>query len=196
MSDTALPGSSPRRVARPNGWWGLAVFVASEGTLFSTLVGTYFYLRFKTLHWPPAGIDPPSITVPLVMTGVLVASALPVAFAAAAARRGRAAAARLGILTALVLQAGYFAFEIHSFADDLGRFRPDENAYASIYYTLLGADHAHVAIGLLFSLFVVAKLTTGLTHYRAIAVQALAFYWYFVAALTLAVTGTVLSASV
>jgi heme/copper-type cytochrome/quinol oxidase subunit 3 len=42
--------------ARPNGWWGMAIFVASEATLFGTLVGTYLYLDGQTRRWPPAGV--------------------------------------------------------------------------------------------------------------------------------------------
>ena len=47
---TALARAEPARLARPNGWWGMAIFVATEATLFGTLIGTYFYLRFNNLH--------------------------------------------------------------------------------------------------------------------------------------------------
>ena len=30
----------PRRRAKPNGWWGMALFVATEATLFGTLIGS------------------------------------------------------------------------------------------------------------------------------------------------------------
>ena len=30
-----------QRVAKPNGWWGMVVFVATEATLFGTLIGSY-----------------------------------------------------------------------------------------------------------------------------------------------------------
>jgi len=54
MSSAAAPVE--RQVARPNGWWGMAVFVATEATLFGTLIGSYFYLRFHAVEWPPAGV--------------------------------------------------------------------------------------------------------------------------------------------
>ncbi|MGH3026165.1 MAG: cbb3-type cytochrome c oxidase subunit I, partial [Gaiellaceae bacterium] len=47
------------RLARPNGWWGMAIFVASEATLFGTIVGTYVYLSLQNPHWPPAGVAEP-----------------------------------------------------------------------------------------------------------------------------------------
>src|SRR5690349_964484 len=32
------------RAAQPNGWWGMALFLCAEVTLFGTLLATYFYL--------------------------------------------------------------------------------------------------------------------------------------------------------
>jgi heme/copper-type cytochrome/quinol oxidase subunit 3 len=83
--------------------------------------------------------------------------------------------------------------EVHQFDDDLRHFGPDQHAYASLYYTLLGATHGHVAVGLLLNLWLVWKLLHGLTQYRRKAVRAIAFYWHAVNLLTLIVTVTVLS---
>jgi heme/copper-type cytochrome/quinol oxidase subunit 3 len=152
------------------------MLVAAEATLFGCLIGTYFYLRFSARHWPPDGIGKPSVTVPLVLSLVLVASVVPL-------RRG----GRLGIALALVLQAGYFAYAVHDFADHLRSFTPQTDAYGSIYYVLLGADHAHVAVGLLFDLWLLAR-------YRPLTLRVITVYWIAVAVLTLAVTGTLLSA--
>jgi heme/copper-type cytochrome/quinol oxidase subunit 3 len=76
----------------------------------------------------------------------------------------------------------------------LHRFDITRDAYSSIYYTLLGADHAHVFLGILFNLWLLGKLATGLTTYRANAVQAIAWYWHAVNILTVVVIGTLLSA--
>ncbi len=83
--------------------------------------------------------------------------------------------------------------EVSLYRDDLHRFAPQAHAYASIYYVLLGAAHAHVAIGLLLSGWLLAKLARGLTRYRLNALQAIAFYWAAVDVLTVVVTLTVLS---
>jgi heme/copper-type cytochrome/quinol oxidase subunit 3 len=195
MTENAAVVSARGRVAKPNGWWGMAVFVATEATLFGTLFGTYFYLRFGAVHWPPRGIEPPAATVPLVLAGVLVASAIAVRLAASAARAGRLALVRLSLLVALVVQAGYFAMQMRLFQDDLAKFTPRRSAYGSIYFTLLGAHHAHVAVGLLLNLWLIGKLARGLTSYRVIAVQVVAFYWTFVAVLALLVVGAQLSPS-
>jgi heme/copper-type cytochrome/quinol oxidase subunit 3 len=183
------------RASSPNGWWGMVAFVATESTLFGVLFGTYAYLRFKAVHWPPDGIAAPKVVLPLVLAGVLAATSAPMAIASAAARRGLARRAQAWIFVALAVQSAYLGVQVHEFANDLDRFTPQRDAYASIYYTLLGADHAHVAVGLLLNVWLLARLASGLTRYRVIAVRAIALYWHAVNVLTLLVTACVLSAA-
>ena len=45
------------------------MLVASEATLFGTFIGTYYYLRFTSVHWPPPGTPEPRVVVPLIMAG-------------------------------------------------------------------------------------------------------------------------------
>src|SRR4029079_7861540 len=119
MSEAHAVRVERAREAKPNGWWGIALFVSTESTLFGTLIGSYFYLRFNTLQWPPPGVPEPKVAVPLVLTAVLVATSLPLTAAVRAGRTGRAGAAWLLVALALVVQAGYFAMQVHLFADDL-----------------------------------------------------------------------------
>ena len=190
MTDFAVTRREPSL-----GWWGMALFVAAEATLFGVLVATYFYLRFKNLEWPPQGIPEPKLGVPLVLLGVLLVTSVPMQLALRAANAHRLGVGRLLLGLASIVQAGYFAMQVHEYAVDLGRFAPADHAYASIYYTLLGADHAHVALGLLLDLWLLAKLARGLTRYRLNALSAITFYWHAVNVLTIAVTLTILSPS-
>ncbi|HYZ75929.1 MAG TPA: cytochrome c oxidase subunit 3 [Gaiellaceae bacterium] len=183
----------PQPVAHPNGWWGMAIFVASEATLFGALLGTYYYLRFKAVHWPPAGVPEPKALVPLILTAVLVSSSVPMQLALRAARAGRATGAQLALLAALGLQGLYFGLQVHLFLSDLAKFSPSDSAYGSIYFTLVGAHHAHVAVGLLLSLWFLLRLSTGITTYRLTGLWAATFYWHFVNALAVLVVLTQLS---
>ena len=184
-------------VARRRGpsvaFWGMAMLVASEATLFGTFIGTYYYLRFTNAHWPPPGTPEPRVVVPLIMVGILATTSLPMQLAAMAVRRARLWTARFLLVWALVVQCGYLVYEIHDYVDQLHRSVPQDNAYSSIYYTLLGADHAHVAIGILFNLWLLWKIRKRLTMYRLNAVQVIAFYWHAVNFLTLVVIGVLLS---
>jgi cytochrome c oxidase subunit III len=169
-----------RRLAMPNGWWGALLFIATEATLFGCLIATYFYLRFEAAHWPPAGVEKPSVALPLVFTGMLIASALPFFAAVRSARAGQARRAWLLVAAASAIQATYLGLQIHLFVHDINSFAPDESAYGSIYFTLIGSHHAHVAVGLAFNVWLLAKLLGGLTNYRLIGLRAIALYWYFV----------------
>ena len=175
--------------------WGMAMLVASEATLFGTLIGSYYYLRFGSAHWPPLGTPEPRVVVPLVMAGVLATSSLPMQLAAGAVRRGRLWTTRLLLFWALAVQCGYLAWAIHDYVDQLHHSTPQDNAYSSIYYTLLGADHVHIAVGILLVVWLLWKLLRGLTLYRIDAVQAVTVYWHAVNVLTLVVTGVLLSAT-
>src|SRR3954453_9222025 len=94
----AVPPISAAEVERqrrtmPRGVWAIALVIATEFTLFGSLIATYFYLRFRTDTWPPDGIPNPSVVMPIVLTGVLIASAIPMTAAVRAARAGRRRAA-------------------------------------------------------------------------------------------------------
>ena len=179
-----------RRFVMPTGWWGAALFIATEATLFGTLFGTYYYLRFKDPQWPPAGVPEPKVALPLILTGVLLTSTVPVFLGSRAARAGRARLAWAFFLVALLIQGGYLGVQIHEFLGDLDKFSPHDSAYASIYFTLLGVHHAHVAVGMLLELWLLGKLLGGLNRYRLVAVRVTAFYWYFVSAAAIGVVLT------
>lgn len=175
--------------------WGMAMLIASEVTLFGTMIGTYYYLRFNDPHWPPPGTPEPRVVVPLILAGTLATTSLPVQLAAMAVRRGRLWATRALLVLALVVQVGYLVYEVHDYLHQLHHSTPQDNAYGSIYYTLLGADHVHVAVGILLSVWLLWKLARGLTMYRLNATQVVAFYWHAVNLLTLIVIGVLLSAT-
>ena len=174
--------------------WGMAMVVASEVTLFGTFIGSYYYLRFGARHWPPPGTPEPRVAVPLLMVGLLVTTSLPMQLAVTAAQRGLLWRTRLLLVWALAIQCGYLAWAIHDYVHQLRASTPQDNAYSSIYYVLLGADHAHVAVGILLVAWLLWKLARGLTRYRLRATQAVAFYWHAVNLLTLIVLGVLLSA--
>jgi cytochrome c oxidase subunit 3 len=183
--EATTPGAAGR-VARerrtvPSGWWGMALLIATEFTLFASLIASYFYLRFQADQWPPAGIDDPSVTLPLVLTGILVLTTVPMLGAVVSARAGRRWRAWALIALALCVQGAYLGLQIWLFADDLNSFSPSATAYGSIYFALLGVHHAHVAIGLVLDVWLLGALAFGLTNYRLVALRVIALYWYFVA---------------
>jgi cytochrome c oxidase subunit 3 len=172
----------------------MLTLIASEATFFGACIGTYFYLRLGSRVWPPDGIPLPVVAGPVIAAVVLAATSVPVQLASAAVRAGRAALGQLLLGAALVVQCGYLAYQLHDLDGQLAQFRPGRDAYSSVYYTLLVADHAHVALGVLLAAWLVLRLARGVTTYRANAAHAIAWYWHFVNVLTLVVTAVLLSA--
>jgi cytochrome c oxidase subunit 3 len=198
MSDLAAARAhrSPRGrgpTSRPSSWWGMLIVIATEGTLFTVFIGTYYYLRFNAVSWPPDGDPKPALVTPVVLTLVLAATSVPMQLAWQAAQARRVGATRALLSIALVVQCGYLAYQLHDLRDKLRNVAFTRDAYTSITDTLLVADHAHVALGILFILWLLAKLRRGLTTYRLHAVQAISWYWHFVNVATLLVTCTLLS---
>ena len=173
----------------------MVVFVATEVTLFATMIGSYYDLRFKTPQWPPPGVPDPKLALPLILMGALVATSIPVQLGSIFATRGRARASQLMFLAAIAVQTTYFGLQIHLFADDLSKFTPQGSAYGSIYFTLVGTHHLHVLVGILLELWLVLRLSTGVTRYRGVGMQATAVYWHAVNVLAIAVTLVQLSPS-
>ena len=192
---TTVRAVARRQRALPNGWWGMALLIATEATLFGTLIATYFYLRFQVVTWPPPGIEPPSVALPLALTAALVATSFPVLLAARAAKAGRAPRAAWLLAFAAAVQAGYLATQIVLYLDDLDKFSPKDSAYGSIYFTLLMAHHIHVLIGILLSMWMIFRLAGGLTAYRLTAIRAITIYWLFVNCAAIFVVLTQLSPS-
>jgi heme/copper-type cytochrome/quinol oxidase subunit 3 len=184
-----------RRVAKPNGWWGMVVFIATEATLFGTLIGSYYDLRFNATQWPPPGVPDPKLMLPLILLAVLVATSLPVQLASNLVRARRLAGAQLALLVALAAQSAYLGLQIHLYVDDLDKFTPQGSAYGSIYFTLVGVHHAHVLVGILLEAWFLLRLLGGTNAYRAKGLQATAFYWHAVNVLAVAVTIVQLSPS-
>jgi heme/copper-type cytochrome/quinol oxidase subunit 3 len=191
MSDVAVP----QRIARPNGWWGTVLFIATELTLFGLIFASYFYIRFQHAAWPPPGIPKPEVATPLILALVLASLSIPLALARRAARAGRVGTARWLLALTLVVQIGYLAAQMRLFDDDLQKFGPSQEAYGSVYYLMLGAHHFHVIVGIALSAFVLFRLLRGLTRYRLTGLQSTVLYWHFVNVMALAVVAVELSAS-
>jgi heme/copper-type cytochrome/quinol oxidase subunit 3 len=192
MSGQTIPVT---RRAFPNAWWGMALLIATEATLLLCMIATYFYLQSKSAHWPPPGIEHPKLALPLALTGALVATSVPMALAYSAAARGRLVPARWLIVFALAIQGAYLGVQIHELISEIDKVHATSTSYGSIYLTMIATHHAHVAIGILLSLGILARLMSGLTGYRLTGLRAIALYWHFVNAMAILVVLTQVSPS-
>ncbi len=179
---------------RPLGWWGMLMLVATEGVLFGSIIGSYFFIRFRSVHWPPVGVAEPKVLVPTLLTIVLVGSSATAAIAQAAARRQVAGRAAIGLAVTAALAAVYAAGTTVLVLQEWQESPATRDAYDSLFFTLQGAHVLHVAAGILVNLYLLAKIARGrLTQYRVNGIWAMALYWHFVNALAVLVLLTTIS---
>ncbi len=180
---------------RAFGWWGMVGLIATEATLFGALISSYFYLRFTSgsVVWPPDGIDKPSLTLPLIMTAILWSSSIPVHLADSGIKKGKQGRLKVGLLLGFILGAAFLVIQVAvEYPETLHEFSPSTNVYGSLFYGLTGLHGAHVAVGLLFSLWTQLRAWRGhFDVHRHVTVQNFAMYWHFVDAVWAGVLFTI-----
>lgn len=163
------------------GWWGMVLLIATEATIFVCLIASYFYLLASTPTWPPAGIDPPRLVRPVIMTIILLVSSGPMIWAHLAIGRGHQWALKLALALTLILGAVFLALQATEYLNDLRDFTPQSNNYGSLFYTILTVHSIHVLLGL--GMIAVLEVRAWLGHFserRRLAIQNVGLYWHFV----------------
>ena len=184
------PGA-PRSRAAGGGW---RCSSRTEATLFGTLVGTYVYLRAQARRLAAAGHARAATALwPLVLTARARRDDVPLRGRSRRGARGRVARGAARLLASRSRPGGYLARAARAVRARPRPLPAGGSAYASIYFTLLGAHAAHVAAGMLLELWVLARLVGGLTRYRLVALQVTVFYWVFVNVLAVIVVAVQLS---
>lgn len=194
---TGKPGETLPNVAsgpRALGWWGMALLIATEATLFALLIASYWYLRFRNGPvWPPAGIEAPSLGLPLVMTVLLLSSSIPMHVADRGIRAGNQARLRAGLLVSFLLGLAFLTLQVAvEYPETLDLHPPSSGAYGTLFFSLTGLHGAHVLVGLLMSVWVQARAWNGaFSERRHVTVQNMAMYWHFVDTVWVFVLATV-----
>ncbi|HEY4529830.1 MAG TPA: cytochrome c oxidase subunit I [Luteimonas sp.] len=159
------------------GWWALVMSLLVDGSLFASLVFSYFYLWLGTEAWPPPGIGIAGWPEAIGSLVLLLACAAAARFASHALRadaRGRAAA---GWIVAGVLGLAFLA--VHALTM-VPTGAPGRHAYASVAWTLYGFHAVHVLLAALFAAFVAARLHRGLvTAARPLEARVTAGLWHY-----------------
>jgi heme/copper-type cytochrome/quinol oxidase subunit 3 len=164
---------------RSTGWWGAVLLIANEAALFGSLLTGYFYLRFSAPAWPLGGLEPPSLTLPIVNTVLLVSSSLAFAWGEHGLTHGHTGRLKLGLALAFVLGAAFLAIQLLEYSRET--FTPQTNAYASLFFTITGLHGLHVLAGLI--MLAVIQVRTWMGHFtrqRYLGVQVAGMYWHFV----------------
>ena len=161
-------------------WWGIIGLVTIEIVVFGSLIVSYFYYKTNGVDWPPE--DPPSLLLPTINTGVLLASSFAISVADRGIRDGSQRRLRAGLLASVVLAVLFLVLKGFEFAEK--PYRWDDHSYGSIVWTMLGLHALHVFSVLLKSCTMTVLAFKGYFSERSyVGVQVNGLYWHFVTAI-------------
>lgn len=186
MSVVDLPLARSSERTRTTAWWGVAMVILTESTVFAILLAAYFFLRAASTAWPPPGVELPDLKTAVPASFLLWGSSLPIFAVEAAARRGRWGVVRAGLLVSWLMGATFVAITLKDF--QALHFGWRDHAYGSIFYTIVGLHALHLVVGLSMSLVVQAKSWLGrYSPERHASLGVFSLYWHFVDLVWLAV---------
>lgn len=167
-------------------WWGNALLLCIETTMFGLLVATYFYIHMNYTSWPPprpvnSNYRPdPKLAVATINLLIILASVVPMVIVDKACLRRDLRRVQRGMLAMVLI--GFVTIALRFLEFDALQFRWDDNAYASILWTTVGMHLAHLVTGtaenLLMCLWVWLK---GLDDKHARDIRVGCVYWYWIA---------------
>jgi heme/copper-type cytochrome/quinol oxidase subunit 3 len=176
----ALPvRTASRRRGYSTAWWGMVVLITTEAMIFLSLLSAYFFLRATSRQWPIGGLPRPELHRTIVFTVVLLGSSIPIFWMEHALRRGHMRQVKGTLLAAFLMGAAFLGNTAYDFTHMEFGWR--ENAYSSLFHTILGLHGLHVLVGLLMSIVVQVKVWMGkVSRERHTTPEIFALYWHFV----------------
>lgn len=170
-------------------WWGTFGMILIESTVFVLAMVAYFYLRQRSIDWPPTGA-PPELLFGTLNTLVLIASSVPNQWTKMVAEREDLRKVRIGLVICLAFSAVFLALRAFEFASLNTGW--NDSAYGSIVYALMTLHTIHLVTDVIDTIVLTVLMCTGpLTGRRFVDVSENAFYWYFVVGSWLLIYATV-----
>jgi cytochrome c oxidase subunit III len=179
-------------------WWGNLWLLVIESVVFAIMLASYFYIRLNYSAWPPPQVNRlPFIYDTNPALGISTANLIVILVIATVSRWADRACFRLdqkvvNISLGLMMLLGAVTIALRFVEFRSTHFRWDDNAYASVVWTILGLHLMHLLIAALEAL-VLATWTfrKKLDDKHARDVRLLAIYWYWIAGVWVILYGVV-----
>jgi cytochrome c oxidase subunit III len=160
---------------------GMMLFIISEIMVFGAFFTAYFFIRVvATGHtWFPVNGHELPVAVAGVNTAILVSSSLTLHWAQTSIKNGNRFGLQAGMTATFLLGLTFLFIQINEYVH-IG-FAAQDNAQATIFFSLTGLHGAHVTIGLLLLGMVTVRAYKGHfspEHHQGLEVPGI--YWHFV----------------
>jgi heme/copper-type cytochrome/quinol oxidase subunit 3 len=160
---------------------GLWAFLGSECLFFGSFISTYLLYRNRVLDGPtPSEIY--DIPFTSVSSFVLLMSSVTMVLALASIQRGDHRGLRIWLLATAFLGMTFIGGQIYEFTTFVEEgLTLSTSTFGSSFFVLTGFHGAHVTIGILMLLTLVAMSHFGrLPQHQARKVELVGLYWHFV----------------
>ena len=156
----------------------MVLILTTDGVLFGTLLMAYLYLRTTAATIPFAGQPPIYLLLPILNTGILIASLAAAWRALSVARRSNARLSNW-LLIVLILGCIFVVGQVMEFARS--GMRPDDLLFGGAFFALIGFHALHVVAGIVLLAFTSAQARAGDFRNGSVAVvESAVWFWSFV----------------
>jgi cytochrome c oxidase subunit 3 len=169
------PRTNPDELARTT----LLVVLASETTLFGTLLMAYLYLRTSMSQTAFTHVSASDTLIAATNTGILLLSAWMAGQAVSAIQRGDRRVLVQRLLITLALGLVFVGGQIFEF--NRSGMAPNDASFGGVYFALMGFHALHVLAGIVILAVNVIRANLGdFTARRHTAVKVGTWFWYYV----------------
>jgi cytochrome c oxidase subunit III len=171
---------------------GMLLFIISEVMVFGAFFTAYFFIRVVALPggwFPIDGMHLP-VAVAGVNTAILVSSSLTLHWAQTSIKNGNRFGLQAGMAATFLLGLTFLFIQINEYVH-IG-FAPQDNAQATVFFSLTGLHGAHVTIGLVLLGMVTIRAFKGHfspEHHHGVEIPGI--YWHFVDVMWIVVYTTI-----
>lgn len=160
-------------------WWGQALMMLIESTLFAILVASYCYVRVNFAVWPPPGIENPGLVLPAAGFIVLIVSCVPMVWSDKASREGNRKAVLWGLVINASMALIFLGIRWYEFL--ALNYKWNTNIYGSFIWSMLGLHTMHTIADTLETIvFIAIVLMRRVGEKQQEGLEVDGFYWGFV----------------
>lgn len=161
---------------------GIWVFLASEVIFFAALITTFLVFRDKSVPGTPNPHDILTLLIPTINTMVLLISSVTMVMALESIKQNKFRATCIWLGVTALLGATFLILKGTEYSELFAEgLTPSASIFGSVYFTVTGFHAAHILVGIIWILSVIALTIRGrFSSTNFLPVEIVGLYWHFV----------------
>lgn len=161
--------------------WAMPIFIVAEALLFVGFFAAYWATRLTAPVWPPAGTPEMPVTIPVIMTAILVASSITIHMAEKNIEHepSKKGGFLNWLIITMILGVAFLGLSAYEWSELIHEgFNIKTNIYSTSFFSLTGFHGSHVLVGL--GIFVCILIPAFAGKISKPFVKSASIYWHFV----------------